>query len=560
MQLGRNAIRPAIGAALAIALHAGSVSAQEELPSYHVTRLADMIETVFPGVQYPSSDARGLNENGDLVGEAPSSNDGQRRGWIYTVEHGVVALPVLPGHTRAMVSDVSERDADGQVIIVGSSTYIVDPWTAVLWRFSTVTGRVLEIRSIGVPPGFDESTAVAVNNDGIVVGSTAPIGAYTNWKYDVATQVLEAFDFPWRVSDLNNAGQVCGGSYRGDLFGNYEDLSDVYEPGDVMPDWAIENGGISAGWYRINDQGWLVGRAGTGISDGAGHYYVAIVRYADPIGWVGFPPVSHLSLAGGINGQGDFMVRQGGLHLESQGEHYSINTLLAPEFYQLVNVAWSNEINDNGQIAGAQAHALLLTPLGEMIIPGDVNGDVSVDLDDHCAWLADPIDLDGDGAVDEADEQWLIERLAVFGHSVEDCNGNGGADHCDILDGVSQDCDGNDVPDECQADCSGDGVPDACEPDCNGNGTPDPCDIAQGTSEDCNGNGIPDECDGGATNEHVHVFGPPVELIANTTFTHDISVVDAGTVDDVDFTFDIHYRIGDMTVMLSHNGTTITLL
>ena len=83
--------------------------------------------------------------------------------------------------------------------------------------------------------------------------------------------MLETFDFPVRVTDLNNVGQVCGGAYRGDLFGNYEDLSDTYEPGDVMPDWAIENGGISAGWHRINDQGWLVGRAGTGISDGAGH-------------------------------------------------------------------------------------------------------------------------------------------------------------------------------------------------------------------------------------------------------------------------------------------------
>ena len=33
---------------------------------------------------------------------------------------------------------------------------------------------------------------------------------------------------------MNNVGQVCGGVYRGDLFGNYEDLSDTYEPGDVF--------------------------------------------------------------------------------------------------------------------------------------------------------------------------------------------------------------------------------------------------------------------------------------------------------------------------------------
>ena len=84
---------------------------------------------------------------------------------------------------------------------------------------------------------------------------------------------------------MNNVGQVCGGTYRGDLFGNYEDLGETYEPGDVMPWWAIEQGFISAGWHRISDQGWVVGRASTGLSDGAGHIRSAVVRFADPIGW-----------------------------------------------------------------------------------------------------------------------------------------------------------------------------------------------------------------------------------------------------------------------------------
>ena len=49
-----------------------------------------MIEELYPDVTYPSSDARGLNENGDLVGETPINDVGHQRGWIYTVEHGVV--------------------------------------------------------------------------------------------------------------------------------------------------------------------------------------------------------------------------------------------------------------------------------------------------------------------------------------------------------------------------------------------------------------------------------------------------------------------------------------
>ncbi len=534
-----------------------------DVPMYHVTLLEGMIEEVFPGVEFPSSDARGLNENGDLVGEA-RLNGGQMQGFVYTVEHGVTPLPLPAGWTSAAIRDVTDRGENGEIIIVGggaTSIYVdITIGEAVLWRFSTVTGEVLETRNIGIPAGFDDSLAVAVNNDATVVGFSGLTGPYTNWKYDVSTQVLETFEFPWRVTDLNNVGQVCGGSYRGDLFGNYEDLTDTYEPGDVMPDWAIENGGISASWHRINDQGWLVGRAGTGISDGAGHYYVAIVRYADPIGWTGMAAVSHLSLAGGIDDQGDFMSRQGGVFLEDVGQQYSINALLAPESQPLVSVAWSNELNNNQQVAGSQAHAFLLTPIGEMIIPGDVNGDVEVNRDDYCAWLAAPIDLNGDSVIDPADEQWLIERLLVFGWTLEDCNANGAVDHCDILDDVSADCDENDVPDECQPDCNGDGFPDVCEPDCNTNGNPDPCDILGLFSMDCNANGIPDECDDqGSVTEALNVFDPPVVVLVDNVFVDDLLVTGVGTIADVDMTIDIHYRIGELTILLSHGGVTVTI-
>jgi hypothetical protein len=86
---------------------------------------------------------------------------------------------------------------------------------------------------------------------------------------------------------------------------------------------------------------------------------------------------------------------------------------------------------------------------------------------------------------------------------------NGNPDDCDIIEGLSNDCDGNSVPDECdpdcdddgvsdpcEADCDADGIPDDCQPmlDCNENGIPDRCDLQDLTSEDCNFNGVPDEC------------------------------------------------------------------
>jgi hypothetical protein len=76
---------------------------------------------------------------------------------------------------------------------------------------------------------------------------------------------------------------------------------------------------------------------------------------------------------------------------------------------------------------------------------------------------------------------------------LDDCNGNGQADDCDIIFGTSQDCNFNLVPDECEGDCNRNGMADECE-DCNGNGMADECDLDQGTSPDCDANGVPDEC------------------------------------------------------------------
>jgi len=89
----------------------------------------------------------------------------------------------------------------------------------------------------------------------------------------------------------------------------------------------------------------------------------------------------------------------------------------------------------------------------------------------------------------------------------DDCNGNGLADECDIADGTSEDCAGNGIPDECErgggtiTDCNANGVPDDCDiaygnsADCNANGSPDECDMADGTSADCNANNVPDDCE-----------------------------------------------------------------
>ncbi|MHC4909178.1 MAG: hypothetical protein ACYTF9_05600, partial [Planctomycetota bacterium] len=88
-------------AVIAAMLAAGLARAGDgDLPLYHATLLDDMVETVFPGVTWPSSWSTGLNENGDLIGHAMLNFDpdyGSRmQAFLYTVEHGVIALPLTP--------------------------------------------------------------------------------------------------------------------------------------------------------------------------------------------------------------------------------------------------------------------------------------------------------------------------------------------------------------------------------------------------------------------------------------------------------------------------------
>jgi hypothetical protein len=76
-----------------------------------------------------------------------------------------------------------------------------------------------------------------------------------------------------------------------------------------------------------------------------------------------------------------------------------------------------------------------------------------------------------------------LDGLA-YNLEVQDCNGNGTLDTCDVSGGASQDANGNGTPDECDFSL-----------DCNQNGSPDYQDVQWGGSSDCNGNGVPDECE-----------------------------------------------------------------
>jgi len=105
------------------------------------------------------------------------------------------------------------------------------------------------------------------------------------------------------------------------------------------------------------------------------------------------------------------------------------------------------------------------------------------------------VDLGGDELPDIVSAAFEIDRLIWFANRLADCNANGVLDECDILSGLSTDCDLDGSPDECQPDCDGDGIPNSCEPDCDFDGVSDSCELYEGLVTDCNANLIPDDCD-----------------------------------------------------------------
>ncbi len=153
----------------------------------------------------------------------------------------------------------------------------------------------------------------------------------------------------------------------------------------------------------------------------------------------------------------------------------------------------------------------------------DLNNDGTVDAEDLSALLGSwgpcpsdpecPADLNGDRQVNPVD---LSAVLGAWGSvdDVNDSDGDGVADACDICPGSSDtlDADADGVPDGCDtcpggddhADGDGDGVPDSCDPcpadnpdDSDGDGVCNSSDLCSGGDDNADGDGddVPDFCD-----------------------------------------------------------------
>ncbi len=124
-------------------------------------------------------------------------------------------------------------------------------------------------------------------------------------------------------------------------------------------------------------------------------------------------------------------------------------------------------------------------------------------------------DRDGDGVADSCDncpDQYNLAQSDFdsdgIGNLCDSCP-HGHNDEDADLDGIPDGCDNcPSVANPGQEDCDLDDVGNSCETDCNANGEADDCEILDGLVTDCNSNGIPDECD--ALNGVTVELEPPV--------------------------------------------------
>jgi len=539
----RRTITIAIATA-GVLLLAATASTNAQEVSYAVADIGSVLAPT------GSSFVTALNEDGDACGEAWIGST--RAAFVYTYERGPVALPALAPYTNARAYDLTERRADGAVTVVGvvtDSFYQEDGDRGAWWTYSTRTGELIASGLVEPLPGFARSTLVAINKDRVAVGRSVDPGIQ-QMTHRLDDGLSQAIDFPSTIVDLNNAGQIVGGNLRGDLRGAFEPLG-----------WPRAASGV--GLTAINDAGDCSAVANMPFTDGAGWFVNGLARHVDGV-WHLIAANSRFDGAVDINIHGDVVGVLGVsgaarpvVYAAETGTLSLVNELIDP-FEQFLAQSVSS-INDHGQL-GIGGVAAVLTPLGRMIIPGDVNGDAEVEAIDLCAWRSSPIDLDDDGDADDADEAWLVERLADLGITISDCDGKGVPDVCDIADGDAEDCDLNGVPDRCQTDCDADGVPDACEPDCNANGIPDDCDLADASSDDCNDNGIPDECDDADTIVVASIPDPPAPLFEGVPYSESILVGASGAIADVRVSVDLDYRIGQVTLRLRHAGVDVTLV
>jgi len=325
-------------------------------------------------VHFIGGTPKAVNNLGQTAGW--STIVGVQRAWVFTGGAGLELLPV-PAGWQSQANDINDNG-----VVVGNVGSVGSGGGAVQWR-PTVNGY--EMVEINTPVSDIGSTAVAINNGGDIVGTRTFMFEITPGRFTNATRgfLLESdgtltenlsdLGFTTLPTDINDAGQIVGGSLRMTA-GIVEDLG--------VP--AVPEGETRYALTYINAIN-TVGQVGasTVLATSLGADRTA-ARFTDGIGWQILSFIGSQDAAYGINDAGDVTFSASFLcsgvaapvvFLEGVGT-FCIEDLLTDTNWLLIAPLHDSDINNIGQIVVSgenqvtgEIGALLLTPAGFLPSP-----------------------------------------------------------------------------------------------------------------------------------------------------------------------------------------------
>jgi len=335
-------------AALLTATAAGGAT---PLPQYAITDLGL--------VQSSDTTVAGLNRLGQVVGVVHLGDDPT----CVVYDHGARTYLGNLGGTNCFVSGINDVDT-----VVGSSSPAVGSVDvhAFVYQNGTMT-------DLGTRPGDTSSVATAVNNHGLVVGTSSSVrgSSVWTWRDGIYRRIpMPAGAVTAAAGGVNDRGQITGwATYETD-----HPRAFLYADGQ-----AVDLGTLDDAAYNSQSQGLAVNDAGqvVGWSSGPSFFCHAMLSSHGTMVDLGALPAGDAgasSVATSINGRGQIVGTSedsagNQVAFISDGRHMvDLNTRLAPESrgWQLLT---AQGINRSGQITGLawstadqQLHVFLATP------------------------------------------------------------------------------------------------------------------------------------------------------------------------------------------------------
>jgi hypothetical protein len=361
-------VRNLVGVLVLTAVLAPSgLFAQTGVPSYEIVSIGEQIPGSTAGA------ALAVNESSDTVGYAViGTASWEHMPFVFTAEHGATLLPRPAWAVTSRAMDVSDRYADGTLDIVGwASSSIYSGDLAVRWKYSTVTGGVLEMVEFGALNGLPQSQATKVNASGDVVGYSAGFmqfdGPATLFTATGPEQIGGVFLYG--LADATDSRWVLLKGGIGAITAHRYDLAT-----GAMVDLGVPAGSLyTSTGAGMNESFQVAATVTTGDTDPRGQYISQVWRHSEDEGWIYIAGGgSSIDFARGINNRGDVIAQivvgltyHDLLYVDALDQVFVIEDLFSPDF-EGTAVGGLNDINDRGEIAtAALGGPALLVPLPE---------------------------------------------------------------------------------------------------------------------------------------------------------------------------------------------------